>query len=106
MVFGCDEEEYGHKWWFEFDDDNQKLIFAKRINALEKFLSVGTVFKLTEIFEDSFTTQCYWSDNIQLEKRTDYKLGKKISFLSLVRKYYSKKIRIVISILKNRFLNN
>ena len=105
IVFGCENEEYGHKWWFEFDDDNQKLIFAKRINALEKFLSVGTVFKLTEIFEDSFTTQCYWSDNIQLEKRTDYKLGKKITFLTLVRKYYSKKIRIIIAILKNFFSN-
>ena len=38
MVFGCDEEEFGHKWWFEFDDDNEKLIFAKRVNAIEKFV--------------------------------------------------------------------
>ena len=28
MVFGCDEEEFGHKWWFEFDDDNEALNLA------------------------------------------------------------------------------
>ena len=30
MVFGCDEEVFGHKWWFEFDDDENKLIYAKK----------------------------------------------------------------------------
>ena len=103
MVFGCDEEILGHKWWFEFDDDNQKLVFAKRIDALEKFVSVGSVFKLTEIFQDSFILQLYWSDNIPLEMRDPYVLDKKITFLSLVRKFYSKKIRVLISILKNIF---
>ena len=103
MVFGCDEETLGHKWWFEFDDDNQKLVFAKKIDALEKFVSVGSVFRLTKIFEDSFILQLYWSDNISLELREPYILDKKITFLSLVRKFYSKKIRVVISILKNIF---
>jgi|TARA_B100001057_G_C22643317_1_gene869111 hypothetical protein len=103
MVFGCDEEEFGHKWWFEFDDDNQQLVFAKKINALEKFVSVGSVFALTEIFEDSFIIQCYWSDDIPMKKRDSYKLGKKITFLSLVKKYFSKKIRVQISKIKNIF---
>ena len=103
IVFGCDEEIYGHKWWFEFDDDNQQLVFAKKINALEKFVSVGSVFALTEIFEDSFIIQCYWSDDIPMKKRDSYKLGKKITFLSLVKKYFSKKIRVQISKIKNIF---
>ena len=101
MVFGCDEDVQGHKWWFEFDDDNQKLVFAKKIDALEKFVSVGSVFKLTEIFQDSFILQLYWSDNIPLEMRNPYTLDKKITFLSLVKKFYSKKARVFISILKN-----
>ena len=100
MVFGCDEEEFGHKWWFEFDDDNQKLVFAKKINALEKFVSVGSVFALTKIFEDSFIIQCHWSDDISMEKKESYKLEKKITFLSLVKKYFSKKIRVQISKIK------
>lgn len=103
MVFGCDEEEFGHKWWFEFDDDNQKLVFAKRINAIEKFVSVGSIFALTEIFQDSFIIQTHWSEKINLEKRTEYKTDKKLTFLTLVKKYFSKKIREKISIFKKLF---
>ena len=55
MVFGCDEEIFGHKWWFEFDDDNKKLVFSKKINAIEQFVTVGSIFDLTEIFDDSFS---------------------------------------------------
>ena len=103
MVFGCDEEEFGHKWWFEFDDDNQKLVFAKRINAIEKFVSVGSIFALTETFQDSFIIQTHWSEKINLEKRAEYKIDKKLTFLTLVKKYFSKKIREKISIFKNLF---
>ena len=101
MVFGCDEEIYGHKWWFEFDDDNKKFIFAKKIDAIEQFVSVGSIFNLTDIFEDSFIIQTYWVDNIEMEEKEPYKIEKKISFLSLVKKYFSKKIRIQLSKIKN-----
>lgn len=103
MVFGCDEEDLGHKWWFEFDDDKQKLVFAKKIDALEKFVSVGSVFKLVKIFEDSFIIQLYWHDDINMGQRPPYELNKKINFLTLVKKFYSKKIRVLISIIKNIF---
>ena len=97
------EDIYGHKWWFEFDDDNNKLIFAKRIDALEKFVSVGSIFNLTEIFDDSLIIQVYWSGKIDMEKKEPYKIEKKISFLSLVKKYFSKKIRVQISNIKSIF---
>ena len=103
LVFGSDEEILGHKWWFEFDDDNQKLVFAKKIDALEKFLTVGSVFRLTEIFEDSFILQLFWSDDIQISKREPYVLHKKIIFFSLIKKYFSKKIRVFFSIIRNIF---
>ena len=103
MVFGCDEEEFGHKWWFEFDDDNQRLIYAKRINAIEKFVSVGSIFALTEIFQDRFIIQAHWTDEISLERRTPYEVKKKISFLMLIKKYFSKKIREQISKVKSIF---
>ena len=41
---------------------------------------------------DSLILQLYWSDDISLEMREPYKLDKKITFLSLIRKFYSKKI--------------
>ncbi len=103
MVFGCDEEIFGHKWWFEFDDDDKKLVFSKKINAIEQFVSVGSIFNLTEIFDDSFIIQTYWNESIEMEKKDIYQLQKKISFLSLVKKYFSKKIRIQISKLKDFF---
>ena len=103
MVFGCDEEIFGHKWWFEFDDDNKKLVFSTKIDAIEQFVSVGSIFDLTEIFDDSFIIQTYWNDNIDMEQKESYQLKKKISFLSLVKKYFSKNIRIQISKLKNIF---
>ena len=103
MVFGCDEEIFGHKWWFEFDDDDKKLVFSKKINAIEQFVSVGSIFDLTEIFDDSFIIQTYWNKSIEMEQKDAYQLQKKISFLSLVKKYFSKNIRIQISKLKNIF---
>jgi hypothetical protein len=103
MVFGCDEEEFGHKWWFEFDDDNKKLVFAKRINAIEKFVSVGSIFALTEIFQDSFIIQAHWTNEISLEKRAPYEVKKKIGFLTIIKKYFSKKIREKISKVRKLF---
>ena len=101
MVVGCDEEIFGHKWWFEFDDDNKKLVFSSKIDAIEQFLSVGSVFDFADIFDDSFIIQTYWEDNIDMEQKESYQIKKKIYFLSLVKKYFSKKIRIQISKLKD-----
>jgi SAM-dependent methyltransferase len=101
IVFGCDEEIYGHKWWFEFDDDDKKLVFAEKRDAIEQFVSVGSIFNLTDIFEDSFIIQTYWNDSIEMEVKEPYEIEKKISFLSLVKKYFSKKIRIQLSKIKN-----
>ena len=42
LVFGCDEEILGHKWWFEFDDDRNILKYTAKVNALEKFLECLT----------------------------------------------------------------
>jgi hypothetical protein len=106
IVFGCDEEVYGHKWWFEFDDDNQKLLYTPKKDAIEKFLSVGSVWKFQEFYEDSFLLQFYWNDNIELKEREPFIIDKKISFLSLVKKYCSKKLRIPISKLKNIIKKN
>ena len=106
IVFGCDEEVLGHKWWFEFDDDNQQLLYTEKKDVLEKFLSVGSVWKLQKYYEDSFILQFYWEKNINLKKREPFIVDQKISFLSLVKKFYSKKIRVPISLLKNSIKKN
>ena len=101
IVFGCDEEILGHKWWFEFDDDNQILLYTPKKNAIEKFLSVAQVWRFQEFYEDSFLLQFYWSDSIDLKERSPFVVKKRITFLELIRKYFSKKIRIFISHVKN-----
>ena len=97
IVFGCDEEVFGHKWWFEFDDDLNKLLYSKKIDAIEKFLSVGSVWKFQKYYEDSFMLQFFWENDFKMEEIPQYQIDKKISFLLLVKKYLSKKIRSLIS---------
>ena len=100
IVFGCDEEVFGHKWWFEFDDDHNKLLYSKKIDAIEKFLSVGSVWKFQKYYEDSFILQFYWENDFVMEEIPQYTIDKKISFLLLIKKYFSKKVRTLISKVK------
>jgi len=105
LVFGCDEEILGHKWWFEFDDDQQQLLYTKKIDAVEKFLSVAQIWRLQKFYEDSFLLQFYWKDSIELKERKPFIIEKKITFFEIVRKYLSKKIRVPISKVKKIFKN-
>lgn len=93
LVFGSDEPDLGHKWWFEFNDDENILYYTKKIDAIEKFLSVGTSWKFQKYYEDSFILQFYWQDNFEIRERSKFTVEKKISFLQLIKKYFSKKLR-------------
>ena len=44
-LLGCDEDDIGHKWWFEYDDIKNTLVYSKKIDALEKFVTVGQIWK-------------------------------------------------------------
>ena len=50
--------------------------------------------------------QFYWEGNINLKEREPFTIDEKISFLSLVKKYYSKKLRVPLSKLKNIIREN
>ena len=88
LVIGCDEEDIGHKWWMEFDDVNGQLKYIKKIDVLQKFLSVGSLNKFQNFFEDSLILQLYWENTIELVEGKHYSFEKKISFLSLIRKFF------------------
>ena len=96
IVFGCDEEIYGHKWWFEFDDDRNVLLYTKKIDPIEKFMSVATSWKFQKYFEDSFLLKFSWEDDFDLEERPPFIKEKKITFLQIIKKYFSKKFRDLI----------
>ncbi len=96
LVFGSDEPDLGHKWWFEFNDDENILYYTKKIDAIEKFLSVGTSWKFQKYYEDSFILQFYWQDNFEMRERSKFTFEKKITFLQLIKKYFSKKLRNLV----------
>ena len=67
-----------------------------------RFLSVGSIHRLQEFFEDSLILQLYWENKIDLIKGKEIKIEKKITFLTLIRKFYGKKIRGLISFFKKK----
>lgn len=89
------ENENDHIWWFTFDDANHQIIVSKKNQLLEPFITVSTAKLLENIYRESLVLELAWEDKI------DYKIDnqirndnfEKISFLKLIKKYLSKKIR-------------
>tara|TARA_B100000900_G_scaffold386048_1_gene376186 strand:+ start:3458 stop:4111 length:654 start_codon:yes stop_codon:yes gene_type:complete len=100
LVIGCDEDDIGHKWWLEFDDVKSELKCTRKLDVLQKFLSVGSINKFQKYFEDSLILQLYWENEIVLVEGKPYPIEKKITFFSLIRKFFGKKIRDNISRIK------
>ena len=88
-----------HIWWLIFDDIEKKLIASKRNQSLESFLSVATGKILSDMFRESFVLELIWESKIDFEISEDINNGnyKKISFLMLIRKYFSKRLRKIFS---------
>ena len=85
-----------HIWWFKYDDELNLFIVSKKNQILEPFVSVSTAKKLESIFRESLIMEIYWKDkvNYKIDSNLELKLMDKINFLTLIKKYFSKKIRI------------
>ena len=99
------ENKNDHIWWFSFDDINKNLIASKKSQLIEPFLNVSTGKIFEEIFRDSLILEIYWEEKINyiIDQSSKNKNLETISFFKLIRKYFSKKIRVYISNLKNIF---
>ena len=88
-----------HIWWFIFDDIEKKLVASKRNQSLESFLSVATGKILSDMFRESFVLELIWENKIDFKISDDIKNNsyKKISFLNLIKKYFSKRLRKLFS---------
>tara|TARA_B100000989_G_C19411536_1_gene414589 strand:- start:171 stop:776 length:606 start_codon:yes stop_codon:yes gene_type:complete len=88
------ENKKAHLWHLEFDDLNQNLIISNKRQIFEPILTVSSINKFRKYFSDSLIIQLLWEDKINYSMNMD-KLNnpKKISNLSLIRKFISKKIR-------------
>ena len=92
------ENVHDHIWWFTFDDINNKLLASKKNQIIDPFMSVATGKQLQENFRESFVLELEWENKIDHELSEDIRNleASKISFFKLVKKYISKKIRIVL----------
>ena len=91
-----DVNEKAHIWWINFDDVNHTLSIIKRKQIIEPFLSVSTVQNIRKFFRDSLVTEIFWESKIDysiLENNNDFEFYKKLSFLVIIKKFFSKKIR-------------
>ena len=88
-----------HIWWFKYNDDSDLLLVSKKNQILEPFVSVSTSKKLEDIFRESLVIEIYWKDKINFKFDESLQLNsiKQINFISLIKKYFSKKIRRALS---------
>jgi ubiquinone/menaquinone biosynthesis C-methylase UbiE len=88
-----DVNEKAHIWWISFDDINNSLLITRRKQIIEPFLSVSTTQNLRKFFRDSLVTEIFWENKINYLISNDFESYKKLSFLKIMKKFFSKKIR-------------
>ena len=91
------ENKKDHLWHMDFDDVDFKLLISRKVQYFEPILTVSSIKKLNEIFRRSFILELEWKNNIDYEiKKVANENFKKISLVSLVKKYFSKRLRMFL----------
>ncbi len=91
------ENKKAHIWHLVFDDINNQINISKKQQYFEPILTVGTIKKLNEYFRESLVIELSWEDSIKFKlDENNLKSPFKISILNLLKKYFSKKIRLLI----------
>ena len=91
------ENKKAHLWHLVFDDVNNQINISKKQQFFEPVLTVGTIKKFNEYFRESLVIELYWEDSIKFKvDENNLKSPFKISILNLLKKYFSKKIRLLI----------
>jgi len=93
-----------HIWWFKFDDELKQLIASKKKQFLEPFINVSTAKKLESLFRESLIIELFWENKIdyKIDNELEIKVQSTISFVYLIKKYFSKKIRSFFSRFKSK----
>ena len=91
------ENKKDHLWHMDFDDVDLKLLISKKVQYFEPILTVSSIKRLNKIFRRSFIIELYWENKIdyKIDKLIN-KIFKKISMAQLLRKYFSKRLRMLI----------
>ena len=91
------ENKNDHIWWFYYDDINNKLTGSKRNQLVEPFITVSMAKIFEKIFRESLVMELAWEEIIEykIDNQIRQQNFKKISFMKLIKKYFSKKIRSI-----------
>ena len=91
------ENKNDHIWHMEFDDVNCQLIIKRRAQYLEPVLTVSSAKKFSQYFRQSLILELFWENSIEYNLTENNNMNfKKISRLTLVRKFFSKLLRNII----------
>ena len=90
------ENKKDHLWHMDFDDVENKLLISKKVQYFEPVLTVSTIKKLNEVFRSSLVLELIWEDSISyIINQSIEDTFKKISVLNLLKKYFSKRLRML-----------
>ena len=91
-----------HIWWFKYDDELKLLIASKKNQILEPFVTVSTAKKLEFTFRESLVIELLWENKIdyKIDGNLEMKDQLQITFINLIKKYFSKITRRFFSGLK------
>jgi len=89
------ENKKDHLWHMDFDDVENKILISKKVQYFEPVLTVASIKGLNEIFRKSLVLELLWKNKIdyKINKSTEENFGK-ISILNLLKKYFSKRLRM------------
>ena len=90
------ENKKDHLWHLDFDDVNLRLLITNKIQVFEPILTVSSLQKLRKNFKSSLVLELYWENKIDYSFVENENITK-ISLLTLLRKFFSKKIRSMLS---------
>jgi ubiquinone/menaquinone biosynthesis C-methylase UbiE len=89
------ENKKDHLWHMDFDDVENKLLISKKVQYFEPVLTVATMKRLNEVFKTSLVLELIWEDTINyIVNQSAEDTFKKISVLNLLKKYFSKRLRM------------
>ena len=73
-----------------------KLLHQKKNQLIDPFITVSTGKIFEEIFRESLVLELVWENKIEYKINNQIRFDnfKKISFLKLIKKYFSKLIRL------------
>ena len=82
-----------------FDDIKKHLVACKRNQNIEPFLSVASGKKISDMFRESFVLELFWKNKIDFIIAEEFNNNdfKKIKFISIIKKYFSKRLRKIFS---------